>query len=274
MKKTFILSILLILIFALVFTGCQANEPSQNETSEEESITIKVGASPVPHAQILEQVKPILEEENINLEIIEFTDYIQPNIALADGDLDYNFFQHLIYLESFAVEHELDIIGGVKVHIEPMGLYSNSITSVDELQEGATIAIPNDPTNGGRALILLENYGLIELKEGAGLKATDKDIITNKKNLKFSSLEAAQLPRVIDDVDAAVINTNYALEANLSPTEDAIIIEDEDSPYPNLIAVRKGEENSEITIALESALTSDTVKEYIQNELQGIIPAF
>lgn len=274
MKKTFILSILLISIFAIIFTGCETNESSPSETSEEESITIKVGASPVPHAGILEQIKPILEEQNINLEIIEFTDYIQPNIALADGDLDYNFFQHLIYLESFAAEHELDIIGGVKVHIEPMGLYSNTITSIDELQEGATIAIPNDPTNGGRALILLENYGLIELKEGAGLEATDKDIITNKKNIKFSLLEAAQLPRVIDDVDAAVINTNYALEADLNPTEDAIIIEDEDSPYPNLIAVRKGEENSEITKAFESALTSNTVKEYIKNELEGIIPAF
>lgn len=269
MKKTFIISILLILIFAIVFTGCGAKKPL-----EENNITIKVGASPVPHAQILEQVKPILEEKGINIEIIEFTDYIQPNIALADGDLDYNFFQHVPYLESFAADHELDIVGGVHIHIEPMGLYSSTISSIDELQEGATIAIPSDPTNGGRALILLEKHGLIKLKDGAGLEATDKDIVSNEKNLKFSLLEAAQLPRVIDDVDAAIINTNYALEADLDPTEDAIIIEDDNSPYPNLIAVRKGEENSEVTKTFEEALTSDKIKKYIQTEIKGIIPIF
>ena len=274
MKKTRIVSVIIFIIFALALSGC-STPASSNVDDANEVITIKVGASPVPHGEILEQVKPILKEKNIQLEIVEFTDYIQPNIALAEGELDYNFFQHQPYLESFAKDRNLDIIGGVKVHIEPMALYSNTVSSLDELQSGSTIAIPNDPTNGGRALLLLQQNGLIELKENAGLEATDKDIVSNPKNLKFTLLEAAQLPRSIGDVDAAVINTNYALEAGLNPEKDAIVVEDANSPYLNVIAVRKGEENSEITKAFEEALTSKAVKEFIETKYQGaVLPVF
>lgn len=277
MKKPLIISTILFLAIALVLTGCSSNNGSTNqeETANQEKITIKVGATPVPHTEILEQVKPILAKQGIHMEIVEFTDYVQPNVALADGNLDYNFFQHEPYLEEFAQEHQLDIVGGVKVHLEPMGLYSNKISSLDKLEKGAEIAIPNDVTNGGRALLLLEKNGLIELDKDAGVEATENDITSNPKNLKFIPLEAAQLPRSINDVDAAVINTNYALEGDLNPLKDAIIIEDKDSPYANLIAMRKEEEDSEVTKAFEKALTSDEIKEFIKTTYKGaIIPAF
>lgn len=270
MKRSMSFTIIIALFLLIVFTGC-----STNNSSEDDTVQIKIGASPVPHAEILNEVKPLLEEKGIKIEIIEFTDYIQPNIALDEGQLDYNFFQHEQYLDTFAAEHDLDIIGGVKVHVEPMGLYSKSISSLEEIKDGETIAIPNDPTNGGRALLLLQENGLIQLKDNAGLEATDKDILTNPKNLQFTSMESAQLPRTLDDVDAAVINTNYALEADLNPTEDAIIMENENSPYLNLIAVRKGEENSDVTKALEEALTSDTIREFIRAKYKGaILPVF
>lgn len=278
MKKILIISTILFLMTTLVLTGCSSNNDSndQKETAKQkEEVTIKVGATPVPHAEILEQVKPILAKQGIHMEIVEFTDYVQPNVAVADGNLDYNFFQHEPYLKEFAQEHQLDIVGGVKVHLEPMGLYSTKISSLDKLEKGSEIAIPNDVTNGGRALLLLEKNGLIELKKDAGLEATENDIESNPKNLKFIPLEAAQLPRSINDVDAAVINTNYALEADLNPLKDAIIIEDKNSPYANLIAMRKGEENSEVTKAFEKALTSNEIKEFIETTYKGaIIPAF
>ncbi len=271
MKRSIVLTIVILALLSIVLTACSNNSSS----TEEDTIHIKIGASPVPHAEILNEIQPMLKEKGIEIEIIEFTDYIQPNIALAEGQLDYNFFQHEQYLETFAAEHELDIVGGVKVHVEPMGLYSRSIGSLDEIIDGASIAIPNDPTNGGRALILLQENGLIKLKEDSGLEATDKDILENPKNLQFVPVESAQLPRVLEDVDAAVINTNYALEANLNPKEDSIIMEDENSPYLNLIALRKGEEDSEVTKALEEALTSDTVREFIESKYQGaILPVF
>lgn len=270
MKKSIIITLLLLSVLSIIFTGCSSNQNPADGT-----IHIKVGATPVPHAEILNEIKPLLEEEGISIEIIEFTDYNQPNIALNDGQLDYNFFQHEQYLETFAAEHKLDIVGGVKVHVEPMGLYSNTISSLEEIKDGATISLPNDPTNGGRALLLLQENGLIKLKKDAGFEATDNDIEENPKNLKFVPMESAQLPRTLDDVDAAVINTNYALEADLNPTKDAIIMENENSPYLNLIAVKKGEENSEITKAFEEALTSEEVKKFIESKYQGaILPVF
>jgi len=216
----------LLLVLALGAAGAQAQT------------VITVGATPVPHAEVLEFIKPILQADGIELRIVEFTDYVLPNLALADGELDANYFQHIPYLETFAADHRLDLTVLVGVHIEPMGLYSQRIGSLDELRSGATVAIPNDATNGGRALLLLQEAGLIRLAEGAGITATVFDVAENPRNLRFRELEAPLLPRALADVDAAVINTNYALEAGLVPLQDAIVIEGAESPYVNVVAVR------------------------------------
>lgn len=236
---------------------------------------IKVGASPTPHAQILEQIKPILAKQGITLQIVEFQDYVQPNLALAQGELDANYFQHIPYLNQFSKDHQLDLTYIAKVHIEPIGVYSNKIKSLDQLPEKALVAIPNDPTNGGRALLLLQRAKLIELRSGVGLTATELDIAKNPKGLQFKPLEAAELPRALPDVDIAVINTNYALSANLNPTKDALFIEDSQSPYVNVLAVRTKDKNKAALKKLATALTSKTVKDYIVNTYQGsIVPAF
>ena len=236
---------------------------------------IKVGASPTPHGQILEQIKPILAKQGITLQIVEFQDYVQPNLALAQGELDANYFQHIPYLNQFSKDHQLDLTYIAKVHIEPIGVYSNKIKSLDQLPEKALVAIPNDPTNGGRALLLLQRAKLIELRSGVGLTATELDIAKNPKGLQFKPLEAAELPRALPDVDIAVINTNYALSANLNPTKDALFIEDSQSPYVNVLAVRTKDKNKAALKKLATALTSKTVKDYIVNTYQGsIVPAF
>ncbi|ADL08904.1 MetQ/NlpA family ABC transporter substrate-binding protein [Thermosediminibacter oceani] len=278
MKKILATVLILGLIAALV-AGCGAKQgtaPGQSQSQGGDAkTTIKVGASPVPHAEILNVVKPILEKEGITLEIVEFTDYVQPNLKLAEKELDGNFFQHIPYLEDFSNEHNLDLTYIAKVHIEPMGIYSQKIKNLAELKEGATIAIPNDATNGGRALLLLQSAGLIKLKPDAGIKATVADIAENPKNIRISELEAATLPRVLPDVDAAVINTNYALEAGLVPTKDALFIESADSPYVNILAVRKGDESRPELKKLAEALNSPEVKKFIEEKYQGaVVPAF
>ncbi len=266
MKK--LLSIILSTVLVLSFTACNA----KNSTGSA-SKTIKVGASPVPHKEILEQAKPLLEKEGYKLEIVEFTDYVTPNTALAEKDIDANFFQHIPYLNKTVKEKGLNLDYTVKVHIEPMGLYSKKIKKLEEIKDGAEIAIPNDPSNGARALKLLEKNNLIKLKDGE--LVTPKDITENPKNLKITELDAPQLPRVLDDVQAAVINTNFALEAKLNPLKDAIIIESKDSPYANVIAVRKDEKDSEKIKALSKALNSPEIKKYINEKYNGsIIPAF
>lgn len=236
---------------------------------------IRVGATPVPHAQVLEIVKPILAEQGIELEIVEFTDYVQPNLALNDGDLDANFFQHIPYLEDFSASHRLDLTYIAKVHIEPMGAYSETIRSIQELKDGAVVAIPNDSVNGGRALLLLQAQGLLELDPAVGINATVFDITKNPKKLKIVELEAPQLPRVLPDVALAIINTNFALEAGLNPIIDALFIEDSNSPYVNIVAVRKGDENRPALKALAEALTSDVVRDFLITEYNGaVVPAF
>lgn len=262
MKKLLILS----LVLALFAFGCE---------KEADPTVIKVGATPVPHAELLNLVKEDLQEKGYTLEIVEFTDYVTPNIALSDGNIDANFFQHVPYLEEFAAEHNLDLTSIGTIHVEPLGLYSEKYTSIDDLEEGAVIAIPSDSVNGGRALILLENKGLITLKEDAGLKATEKDIVKNPKNLVFKAVEAAQLPRVLEDVDAGIINGNYALEAGLKPAEDALILEGAESPYANIVTVRSGDENNEALLALVAALQTEKVKSYIEeNYGGGVVEAF
>ena len=267
MKK--LLTILATLTLAvLALAGCGGQDTA--------SKTIKVGATPVPHAEILETIKPLLEKEGYKLEIVEFTDYVQPNVALNDKELDANFFQHLPYLDNFISEHkEMKLANAGGIHIEPMGVYSRKIKKLDELSDGASVAIPNDPTNGGRSLLLLEKAGLLKLREGSGTNPTVHDITENKKNLKFQEVEAAQVPRTLDDVDAAVINTNYAMQANLVPTKDALFMEDSTSPYVNIVAVRAGDENRPEIQALIKALHSEAVKNFINEKYKGaIIPAF
>ncbi len=237
--------------------------------------TLKVGATPRPHAEILNLIKPDLAEVGINLEVIEFTDYVQPNLALAEGDLDANYFQHIPYLENFSKDHRLDLTYIAKVHIEPMGAYSDKLQKGDEIKQGAHIAIPNDTVNGGRALLLLEAQGLIELDPAAGITATVLDIVSNPLKLRFSELEAPQLPRILPDVDLAIINTNFALEAGLDPLTDALFIEGSDSPYVNVLAVRSSDVNREDLAKLAEALLSDKVKEFILSEYGGsVVPAF
>lgn len=284
LEKTFILIIALGLILTLI-VGCGAKQNSAPANSNSQSgsqnnqetktVTIKVGASPVPHAEILNVVKPMLEKEGIKLEIVEFTDYNQPNLQLADKQLDANYFQHIPYLEKFSEDHNLNLTYIAKVHIEPMGIYSKKVKNLNDLKEGSSVAIPNDPTNSGRALLLLQKAGLLKLKDGVGINATVNDITENPKKLKIQELEAATLPRVLQDVDAAVINTNYALEAKFIPTKDALAIESADSPYVNILAVRKGDENRPELKKLAEALNSPEVKKFIQDKYQGgVVPAF
>ncbi len=267
-----LLSIILILAIAAVGCSTKADDTQSNATEE---IVLKVGATPVPHSEILNAIKPQLEEQGIKLEIIEFTDYVTPNLALSDKEIDANFFQHLPYMETFAREHNIELASVATVHVEPLGVYSNKIKSIDELEDGATISIPNDPTNEGRALILLDNNGVIKLKADAGLEATENDIEANPKNLKFEPIDAAQLPRTLDDVDASIINTNYALEADLNPGEDALLIEGSESPYANILTIRPEDKDKEAIQKLVDALQSEVAKEFILENYKGaILPAF
>jgi D-methionine transport system substrate-binding protein len=237
--------------------------------------TLKVGATPVPHAEILELVAPLLEKEGISLQIVEFTDYVRPNLALAEGELDANFFQHVPYLESFNQDAGTDLVALVGVHVEPMGVYSTKYTSLAELPQRATIAIPNDATNGGRALLLLQAAGLIELQPEAGITPTVFDISTNQGQIRFVELEAAQLSRSLADVHAAVINGNYALQANLNPVQDALFLEGAESPYVNVLVVRRQDLDRSDLAKLAEVLTSPVVGESIQETYGGaVVPIF
>ena len=271
MKKK--LFAMLSLAAALLVTGCGG---SDNGGAEKMNATIKIGATPVPHAEILEEIKPDLKEKGITLEIVEFNDYVQPNIALNDKELDANFFQHEPYLNDFVKEHkEMKLKNAGGVHVEPMGIYSKKVKDLGEIADGAQIAIPNDPTNGGRALLLLQKANLLKLKDGVNETATVQDIAENPKNLVIQEVEAAQLPRTLEDVDAAIINTNFAMNADLNPMKDALFIEDKTSPYVNIITVRDGDENrAEIKTLLET-IKSEKVKKFIEEKYKGaIVPAF
>ena len=253
-----------------------AQETSAAATGELEKLT--VGASPAPHAEILEAARDILKEKGYDLEIVEYTDYVQPNNALEAGDLDANYFQHKPYLDSFNAENGTHIVSAGVIHYEPFGIYAGKTASLDELKDGAEVLVPNDVTNEARALLLLQDLGLLTLKEGAGLEATINDITENPKNLEFIELEAAQLPRSLQDADVAVINGNYAIEAGLKVT-DALATESADSlaaqTYGNIVAVREGDEETAKTKALVEALTSDAVKTFIEGEYEGaVVPCF
>ncbi|WEL55674.1 MetQ/NlpA family ABC transporter substrate-binding protein [Pseudomonas kermanshahensis] len=237
--------------------------------------TLTVAATPVPHAEILNFVKPQLAKEGVELKVKEFTDYIQPNVQVAEKRLDANFFQHQPYLDEFNKAKGTDLVSVTGVHIEPLGVYSTKIKKLDELPLGATVVIPNDATNGGRALLLLDKAGVIKLKDNSNILSTVKDVAENPKNVKFRELEAATIPRVLTQVDAALINTNYALEAKLNPEKDALAIEGSDSPYVNILVARPDNKGSEDMKKLAAALHSPEVKQFINEKYKGaVVPAF
>lgn len=263
---------------SLLVTGC--GKTTQNNSAAgtaDKPVTVKVGATPVPHVEILEFIKPELAKEGVNLEIVPFTHYALPNPAVDSGEIDANFFQHTPYLETFTVDRGLKLTTIGQVHIEPMGVYSKKITKLDELKSGDGIAIPNDPSNGGRALLLLEKAGLIKLKEGVGVKATALDIVENSKGLKITPIEAAQLPRVLEDpaVTAAVINTNYALEGGLDPINDPLFLEDKNSPFANIVVVKESRKDDPNLQKLIKALNTPQVKKFLEDTYKGaVVPAF
>lgn len=278
---------------ALLLAGCSGTASSSQGSSAPQSTSqassqasqaasgeltvVKVGASPSPHAEMLEQVKPLLAEQGIDLQIVEFDDYVMPNTALEEGDLDANFFQHQPYLDDFNEKNGTHIVSIADVHFEALGVYSDKVTSLEELSDGAVVGIPSDNTNGARALQLLAAQGLIELDPEAGLSATELDVTKNPKNLKFEALEAAQLPASLPDLDIAVINGNYALGAGI--TDKLLACEDTSSEaaqtYPNVLCVREGDEERPELVALKEALLSDTVKDFIVEAYPGVvIPLF
>ena len=252
---------------------------STAETSELAGTTLKVAASPTPHAEILNVAKEVLAEQGIDLEVVEFSDYVQPNLVTESGEVDANYFQHTPYLDSFNEENGTHLVSVGAVHYEPFGIYPGKSDDLANIADGATIAVPNDTTNEARALQLLAAQGLITVRDGAGLTATVNDITDNPHNLQIKEIEAAQLPRTVQDVDFAVINGTYALEAGFSVGKDALATEDASSEaaqtYANVLVVKEGRENDPAIQALYAALTSDKVKDYINSTYDGaVVPIF
>ena len=239
-----------------------------------ETVTLKVAASATPHAAILNAVKDILAQQGIDLQVTEYGDYVVPNTAVEEGSEDANYFQHAPYLDNFNAENDTHLVNAGGVHLEPMGIYAGKTTALSDLADGAVVAIPNDATNEGRALLLLEAQGLIKLKDSANLTATPNDIAENPKNLTFKELEAAMIPNTVEEVDLSVINSNYAMEAGFNPVDDALAIEDANSPYVNIIAVKEGSENNPAIRALVEAHQSETARNFITETYGGaVIPA-
>ncbi len=270
MKKK-LLSILLVL--TLILAACGASKEGQ-KASEDGKKVIKIGVSPVPHEEIAKIAKEELAKEGIELEIKVFDDYVQPNLAVKDKDLDANFFQHVPYMESFNKENGTNIVSVGGVHVEPIAFYSKKVKSLDELKDGAEIIIPNDATNGARALLLLEKNGLIELKDGVDLP-TVLDIEKNPKNIKFTEVEAALITGSYEQVDGAVINSNYAISKGLNPLKDGIVIEDKESDYANVISVNADRKDDPDIQKLYKAFSSERVKKFLEEKYKGaIVPAF
>ncbi len=284
MKKLLALTLALVLCLGLAACGggTSTDTDTNADTSSDadtngETITLTVGATPNPHAEILAQVKDDLAAEGIDLVVKEYSDYVVPNTAVEEGDLDANYFQHTPYMEKFNEENGTHLVSVGKIHYEPMGIYPGLTKTLEELPDGATIAVPNDATNEARALQLLAAQGLIELKEDAGLNATPNDITSNPKNLQFKELEAAMLPQTASEVDLSVINSNFAMEGGMNPATDSLASEDADSEaaqtFANIIAVKEGHENDPAIQALVKALQSDKVKEYIEKTYSGAVVA-
>ncbi len=259
------LAVPLLAVLALAACGKPAADDSK----------LVVAATAVPHAEILQVVKPLLEKEGVSLDVRVFNDYVQPNDQLVQKQVDVNYFQTEPYLDAYNRDRKTDLVTVTGVHIEPFGAYSRRVKSLDELPQGADVVIPNDPSNNSRALILLHTAGVIELKDPTNTLSTQRDITANPKGLKFRELDSAMLPRVLDQVDLALINTNYALDAKLKPTEDALAIESSNSPYVNFLVSRTDNRNDPRVQKLARALTSPEVKEFIEKQYQGaVLPAF
>ena len=278
MKKFLALAVTAVLALGIL-SGCGAKEETQAPAEEKELVQINVGASPSPHAEILNEAKALMAEKGYELIVTEFTDYVQPNLNLESGDIDANYFQHQPYLDDFNAENGTHIVSVAGVHYEPLGIYPGKTATIEELKEGATIAVPNDTTNEARALLLLEANGIIEINKEAGLKATKLDIVSNPLNIEIVEMEAAQLARTLQDVDMAVINGNYAIQADLNAETDAIAKEEKDSiaaeTYANILCVKEGNEENEAVLALVEVLTSDAIKTFIEETYAGaVVPKF
>ena len=241
----------------------------------QDKTSIKVGVTAGPHAQILEQVKKVAAKEGLAIQVVEFSDYVQPNAALAAGDLDANSYQHKPYLDQQVADRGYKFSNVANTVTFPIAIYSKKIKGLDALKAGARVGIPNDPTNGGRVLLLLQANGLVKLKDGAGLKATPLDVVANPKKLKFVELDAAQLPRSLDDLDAAAINTNFAISAGLNPKTDSIVLESAKNPYVNVLVVREADKNQPWVGKLVKAYHSDEIRKFIDTQFKGsVMPGF
>ncbi len=283
MKKFLTLALALTLCLSLAACGGSKQEPpaetpADTETpsdAQTETTVLNVAASATPHAEILEECVPILAEQGIDLQVHVYGDYIVPNTAVEEGTEDANYFQHIPYLDNFNAENGTHLVSVAGVHIEPMGIYAGNTKTLEELPDGASVAVPNDVTNEARALLLLQSEGLIKLADDAGLEATPNDIVENPKNLTFTELEAAMVPNAVSEVDIAVINSNYAMEAGFNPVDDALALEGSDSPYVNVLVVKEGNEDNPAVQALVDALHSDTIRDFITEKYQGaVVPAF
>lgn len=281
MKKKILLGAIVLSLVA--FTGCKNGDANKASTgaaadtgaAQGEHEVVKVGATAVPHAEILEALKDDFEKEGITVEVVPFDDYVMPNTALEEKTIDANFYQHKQYLQQQIDELGYDFVSAGDIHTEPMGIYSTKYESLDEIPDGAEVIIPDDVSNGARALQLLEKQGLIKLKDSNDIKATEKDIVENPKNLKFTVVEAANIANTYQDVDLGVINSNYALQVGLNPVKDSLAIEGNDSPFVNIIVVRKGDENSEKIKKLVKVLTSKECADFINEKYKGaVVPAF
>jgi D-methionine transport system substrate-binding protein len=280
--KTVATATLVGIFSSAILAGCGASSNSGTNTTtganSPKQVVLKIGAMPVPHEQILKFIQPELAKQGIELKIVEYQDYVQPNRALADGDLDANYFQHVPYLNDYNQKNKTDLVPTVSVHFEPLGLYAGKSKSLTNIPDGAKIAVPNDTTNEARALLLLESAGLLKLKQPETLSETKRDIVSNPHHIQIQEIEAATIPRVIRDVNFAIINGNYAVQAGYQVSE-ALVAEKADSlaakTYANCIVVRKGDENNPAILALDKAITSPAVAQYINNTYQGsVIPVF
>ena len=279
MKKFLAFALAVMTLVGVAACGKKKEDKVSGSSEVKKPVTIKVGASVTPHAEILGVAKELLAKEGYTLEIVEFNDYVLPNTSVEDGELDANYFQHRKYLADFNEENDTHLVEVVPVHYEPFGIYAGKTKSLEELADGAKIAVPNDGTNEGRALLLLEAQGLIKLKENVGFTATKLDIVENPKNLEIQELDAAQLVRALGDVDLAVINGNYAIQGGLNAGKDALAVEDKDSEatqtYANVLAVKEGHEKDAGILALAKALQSEEVKKFIEENYDGaVIPMF
>lgn len=278
MKK--MVALLLTLVLALALTACDGGaKPVDGNKTTGEAVTLKVAASPTPHAEILAQVKDVLAEQGITLEVSEYGDYKSPNTVLEEGEVDANFFQHKPHMETSNKEDGTHLVSVATIHYEPMGVYAGKTKTLKDLANGAVIAVPNDSTNEARALQLLAKQGIIEISADAGLNATPNDITKNPKNITFKEMEAAMLPQIIEEVNLSVINSNFAMQGGLNPAKDALVTEDVKSEsaqtYANIIAVKEGNEKNKAVLALVEALRSDAVREFINKTYSGaVVPMF